>query len=800
MLCCKCKKNLAVVYVSGMDSNGKPVNEGYCLSCAQELNLGPVNDIMKNMGLNAEEMDGLNREMSAMLEEMGEELGDEMFAAELSDDDADDENMSRSMQKNPFEFMSKIFGKGGENNGEKNDSAVKSDKGSEKKQKEKKRKHLENYAVNLTAKARRGEIDAVIGREKEIERTAQILNRRSKNNPCLIGEPGVGKTAIAEGLALKIVNGDVPSKFLKYEIYLLDMTAVVAGTQFRGQFESRLRNIIEEVKSAGNIILVIDEVHTISSAGDAEGGMSAGNILKPALSRGEIQVIGATTLEEYRKHIEKDSALERRFQTVMIEEPTVDETIEILKGIKEYYENYHKVKITDEIIRTAAILSERYINDRFLPDKAIDVIDEAASKINLENTKLTELEKLKNEALEVESEIEELNAKLDEQLRLQREKAEGAPEGVDVTESKDSSGIEVYEKIAELKSRKLRIDSKIAEIEAEGIEVYLTPDDIAAVIELWTKIPVKHISEFETNRLVNLEERLHKRIIGQDEAVSAVARAIRRKRAGISIKRRPVSFIFVGPTGVGKTELVKRIAEEVFDGQESLIRLDMSEYMEKHSVSKLIGSPPGYVGYDDAGQLTEKIRRHPYSVILLDEIEKAHEDVFNMLLQILDDGRITDSHGKTISFENTIIIMTSNAGSDNRSNVVGFNEADEAISIKTENALKQLFRPEFLNRVDETVIFKELKKEELIKIISLMLDDLRAGLAEKEIGLEVDESAKEIILKSSYKREYGARPMRRYIERNIEDALAQKLLTNELNSGQTACVSGANGEIKIEIR
>lgn len=801
MLCCKCKKNLAVVYVSGMDSNGKPINEGYCLSCAQELNLGPVNDIMKNMGINAEEMDGLNREMTAMLEEMGEEadLGDDMLFPEFTNDN-DDENMSRSMQKNPFEFMSRIFGKGGEDKAEKDESAVKTDKQPEKKRKDKKRKHLENYAVNLTEKARAGEIDAVIGREKEIERTAQILNRRSKNNPCLIGEPGVGKTAIAEGLALKIVNGDVPSKFLKYEIYLLDMTAVVAGTQFRGQFESRLRNIIEEVKSAGNIILVIDEIHTIASAGDAEGGMSAGNILKPALSRGEIQVIGATTLEEYRKHIEKDSALERRFQTVMIEEPTVEETIEILKGIKGYYENYHKVRITDDIIRTAVILSERYINDRFLPDKAIDVIDEAASKINLENIKLTELEKFRNEALEIENEIEKLNAKLDEHFRVQKEKAEAERDNPIPKVSKDDAGIEVYEKIAELKSQKMRIDSRISEIEAEGVEVYLTAEDVAAVIELWTKIPVKHISEFETNRLINLEERLHQRIIGQDEAVSAVARAIRRKRAGISLKRRPVSFIFVGPTGVGKTELVKRIAEEVFEGQDSLIRLDMSEYMEKHSASKLIGSPPGYVGYDDAGQLTEKIRRHPYSVILLDEIEKAHEDVFNILLQILDDGRITDSHGKTVSFENTIIIMTSNAGSDNRANVVGFNEADEAISIKTENALKQLFRPEFLNRVDETVIFKELKKDELIKIISLMLEDLRTGLNEKEIGLEVDESAKEVILDASYKREYGARPMRRYIERNVEDALAQKLLTNELNSGQTAYVSGAEGNLKIEIR
>jgi len=804
MLCCKCKKNLAVVYVSGMDSDGKPINQGYCLSCAQELNLGPVNDIMKNMGINAEEMDSLNREMSAMLEEMGEEGGfpEEMMQG-LDDGgiDEDDPNMSRSMQKNPFDFINKIFGQGGNGNSQKDEKTKKPAKDGEKKPKEKKLKNLETYGVNLTAKARRGEIDAVIGREREIERAAQILNRRTKNNPCLIGEPGVGKTAIAEGLALKIVKGDVPAKFLKYEIYLLDMTAVVAGTQFRGQFESRLRNIIQEVKSAGNIILVIDEIHTISSAGDAEGGMSAGNILKPALSRGEIQVIGATTLEEYRKHIEIDAALERRFQTVMVEEPTVEETIEILKGIKGYYENYHKVKITDDIIRTATVLSERYITDRFLPDKAIDVIDEAASKINLENVKLTELEKLRNQAEEIDAEIEELNSELDKQLNSQREKTEEAAENMEEIKVEDNdSGIAVYEKIAELKSKKMRVEEQLSKIEEDGVEVYVTPDDVAAVIELWTKIPVKNISEFETNRLVNLEERLHKRIIGQDEAVCAVARAIRRKRAGISLKRRPVSFIFVGPTGVGKTELVKRIAEEVFEGQESLIRLDMSEYMEKHSVAKLIGSPPGYVGYDDAGQLTEKIRRRPYSVILLDEIEKAHADVFNILLQILDDGRITDSHGKTVSFENTIIIMTSNAGSDSRSNVVGFNEADEAIGIKTENALKELFRPEFLNRVDETVIFKELKQDELIQIITLMLEDLAEGLQEKGISLEVTEEAKSVILDNSYKREYGARPMRRYIEKHIEDALAQKLLANELYAGSCAVVSASEGELIVSTK
>lgn len=799
MLCCKCKKNLAVVYVTRIDPDGSTKNEGYCLSCAQELNLGPVNDIMKGMGINAEEMDGLNREMAAMMEEMGNNLDEP--DSDNDEDKQDDESMSRSMQKNPLEFMNRLFGKNNENNKESEQETRKDSKSKRKDRKDKKLKNLEHFGVNLTEKARNGEIDAVIGRERELDRTAQILNRRTKNNPCLIGEPGVGKTAIAEGLALKIVNGDVPAKLLKYEIYMLDMTAVVAGTQFRGQFESRLRNIIEEVKRAGNIILVIDEIHTISSAGDAEGGMSAGNILKPALSRGEIQVIGATTLEEYRKHIEKDAALERRFQTVMVEEPTVDETIEILKGIKSYYEDYHKVRISDELIRIAAVLSERYISDRFLPDKAIDVIDEAASRANLENSKLIELEKLKNEIQTINTESDSVGDELNNvREQIEKHSESGDDQNYERLSELKSTECNLYERSAELKSRRLRVENRIEEIEKEGIAVDLTAEDIASVIELWTKIPVKHISEYETQRLANLEERLHKRLIGQDEAVRAVARAIRRKRAGISLKRRPVSFIFVGPTGVGKTELVKRIADEVFEGQDSLIRLDMSEYMEKHSVAKIIGSPPGYVGYDEAGQLTEKIRRRPYSVILLDEIEKAHPDIFNILLQILDDGRITDSHGKTVSFENTIIIMTSNAGSDQRSNVVGFNEEDEGITLKIERALKGLFRPEFLNRVDETVIFKELKPDELIQIIGLMLDDLNDGLSEKNIKLEVSDDAKKVILDKSYKKEYGARPMRRYIERHIEDSLALKLISGELSSGDTALVTAEDGELKVEIK
>ncbi|MEE1013035.1 MAG: AAA family ATPase [Clostridia bacterium] len=780
MLCCKCQKNLAVVYITKMDENGKTVNEGYCLTCAKELNLGPINEMMQKMGINPEEMDGLNREMSEMMEEMGGEfsmeamnLGEEPLedaeeSGEEAGNDSGEENMSRSMQKNPFELMNRLFG-GGAPNPEPTQKDGNNKK--EKSKKNKKRKNLDAYAVNLTEKARRGEIDRVVGRSTEMERTAQILNRRTKNNPCLIGEPGVGKTAIAEGLALKIVNGEVPAKLLGYEIYLLDMSAVVAGTQFRGQFESRLRNIITEVKQAGNIILVIDEIHTIASAGDAEGGMNAGNILKPALSRGEIQVIGATTVEEYRKHIEKDAALERRFQTVMVEEPSAEETVEILKGIKNYYEDYHKVRISDELIRTATVLAERYISDRFLPDKAIDVIDEAASKANLENTDLIDLEKWKQELAQIEKEQEE------------------APAG---------DSVEDYEKAADLKSRAMKLREQIAQKEGSVVRE-LTVDDIASVIELWTKIPVKHISEYETSKLVNLEERLHQRLIGQDEAVSAVSRAIRRKRAGISLKKRPISFIFVGPTGVGKTELVKRIAEEVFEGENSLIRLDMSEYMEKHSVAKLIGSPPGYVGYDDAGQLTEKIRRHPYSVVLLDEIEKAHEDVFNILLQIMDDGRITDSHGKTVSFENAIIIMTSNAGSDQRSNVVGFNEDQEAIQMKVERALKSLFRPEFLNRVDETVIFKELKKEELLQIIDLMLDDLQKGLDEKHITLTVTDAVKQFVLDGAYKKDYGARPLRRFIERHLEDALAQQIIAGTLTEGAKATADMQDGKLIIKV-
>ena len=809
MLCAKCKKNLAVVFITKMNPDGTQANEGYCISCAKSLNLDPINKMIDNLGIDPEEMDNMSQDMLNMLRDMngGEDIdpamGMEMLGDVLGEENEfDDSEDDGAVKKSPFSFFGNMM-KGSSQNKEDSsgETSVKSDTKKDRRKKDKKRKFLDMYGTNLTAKAREGLIDRVIGRDTEMTRVTQILNRRTKNNPVLIGEPGVGKTAIAEGLALRIAEGNVPAKLLGCEIYLIDMAAMVAGTQFRGQFESRLKSLINEVKALGNIILVIDEVHILTKAGDADGAMNAGNILKPALSRGEIQIIGATTLEEYRKYIEKDSALERRFQTVLVEEPTVDETIEMLKGIKGYYEDYHKVKITDDIIRCAAILSKRYITDRFLPDKAIDVIDEAASRANLDNQKLLEHEKLKDEESHIDEEITNLNAILDEQLDKQRTAAEyQAANDRQVNIETDDRGIKVYEQLAELKSQKMRIDARIAELERDGLETYLTTDDLASVIEAWTKIPVKNITEFETNRLINLEERLHKNLIGQDEAVGAVSRGIRRKRAGLSPKRRPASFIFVGPTGVGKTELVKQIAREVFDSEDALIRLDMSEFMEKHSASKLIGSPPGYVGYDDAGQLTEKIRRHPYSVILFDEIEKAHPDIFNMLLQILDDGRITDSHGKTVSFENTIIVMTSNAGSDRSGTISGFGGSDDtSADMNAERALRQIFRPEFLNRVDEIVVFHELKKPELLKIIDLMLAELCRGLDEKGINMSVSDSAKELICQKGYSKTYGARPMRRYIERNIEDKIAQLYIAGSLPEGSRVSVTADSDEINVSV-
>ncbi|HEY8350655.1 MAG TPA: ATP-dependent Clp protease ATP-binding subunit, partial [Clostridia bacterium] len=624
---------------------------------------------------------------------------------------------------------------------------------------------------NLTDLARNDKIDLVIGRDREIDRVLQILNRRTKNNPVLIGEPGVGKTAIAEGLAVRIAKHQVPAKLFNTEMYLLDMTAIVAGTQFRGQFESRMKGIIEEAKALGNVILVIDELHNIIGAGEAEGAMNAANILKPALSRGEIQIIGATTLNEYRKHIEKDSALERRFQPVLVDEPSVGEAIEILKGIRGYYEEFHKVRIPDDVIEAAVRMSERYITDRFLPDKAIDVIDEAGSRANLKNVTLVELEELKSE------------------LKKVQELKESAV-------SADS--IEDYQKAADLKVRECKLLQQIQELEQKNKETVLTVDDVAHVIESWTKIPVQRLTEVEAEKLINLEERLHKRVIGQHEAVSSVAKAIRRHRAGFRKKKKPASFIFVGPTGVGKTELVRALAAELFESEDALIRLDMSEYMEKHSVSKLIGSPPGYVGYDDAGQLTEKVRRKPFSVILLDEIEKAHPDVFNMLLQILEDGRLTDSHGRVVNFENTVIIMTSNAGTSLKSNGIGFNrDGYSDLRSKVMDVIKETFRPEFLNRLDEIIVFTELNRDELMRIINLMLDEVTAEAEQKGISISYTDKAREFIIEKGYDPKYGARPLRRTIQRYIEDELTEQFFLGNIKPGDRITVDADESGIRL---
>ncbi|MBO7208522.1 MAG: AAA family ATPase [Clostridia bacterium] len=746
MMCTNCGKNPAVVFLTKVE-NGVTKNEGLCMTCAKKLGISSINNIMDKMGMTEEEFDEMNR---GMMESMGN--------IESIDD------ITPEMLQNVMPMMQNAFG----GTDEETEEPQKTTK-TKVNEKPKKKSIIEQYAVNLTEKAHNNQIDRVIGRSVEIERVTQILNRRTKNNPVLIGEPGVGKTAIAEGLAVRIANKDVPNKLLKKEIYLLDLAGVVAGTQFRGQFESRIKGIIDEAKKRGNIIFVIDELHNIVAAGDAEGAMGAANILKPALAKGEIQVIGATTLEEYRKHIEKDSALERRFQPVIVEEPSMEDTIEIIKGIKDYYEKHHKVKITDEVIRTATVLASRYINDRFLPDKAIDVIDEAGSRVNLNNKKLVTLE---NKKMELE--------------KIQAEKETAA----------QADSIEEYQKAADLKIRECRLMEEISALEKECDNIYITTDDVAQVIEMWTKIPVHKISQFESNRLMNLENNLAQRIIGQKNAVSAVSRAIRVNRAGIANKKRPVSFMFVGPTGVGKTELVKQLAKELFDDEKALIRLDMSEYMEKHTVAKIIGSPPGYVGYDDAGQLTEKVRRHPYSIILLDEIEKAHPDIFNVLLQIFDDGRITDSHGKTVSFENCVIIMTSNAGSDMNIKSLGFNATNkQAIKNNVDTALKQIFRPEFLNRIDEVVIFDQLTREELFDICSLMLSDLAEILKEKGITLTFTDGIKNHIIDAGYDEKFGARPMRRVIHRELETRLAEMIITDEIKEGDTVNIDFCNDNV-----
>ena len=754
IMCARCNKNVAVMFVTKIE-NGEKKTEGLCLSCAKQLGLD-MGQLAGNIGIDPEEFENINEQVLQMME------GEDMEAAFETDGEGG----------NLFQDLLGFLGGGNDSEKKETGKEEKEDKKTSKKENKKKKKILENFGTNLTDKARRGEVDRVIGRDAEITRVMEILNRRTKNNPCLIGEPGVGKTAIAEGLAARIAEGAVPEKLLDKEIFLLDFTAIVAGTQFRGQFEARLKSIIEEVKKQGNIILVIDELHNIVGAGDAEGAMSAANILKPSLARGEIQVIGATTTAEYRKHIEKDAALERRFQPILVEEPSVEETISIIAGIKSYYEDYHKVKISHEVIRAAATLSERYITDRFLPDKAIDVIDEAASRANLKNVYLTRLARLRAEF---------------EAVQKAKEEAENA------------ETVENYEIMAELKTKECQLSEKIRETEGNLSEVYLTVEDVARVIAGWTKIPVGQITKEETTRLLELEDTLKKRVKGQDEAVEAVARAMRRGRAGLSKVQRPVSFIFSGSTGIGKTELARALSEAMFDTEEALIRIDMSEYMEKHAVSKLIGSPPGYVGYDDAGQLTEKIRRRPYSVILLDEVEKAHADVLNLFLQILDDGRITDSHGKTVSFANTVIIMTSNAGSDYKGAAPGYtSEPEKAAMEKTEKALRSFFRPEFLNRIDEIILFKPLEKDVLMEILEKMLSEFAEMLQNREISFSITEEAKELLLEKGIDLKNGARPLRRALSKHLEDKAALLLISGEMQSGNTFSVNAVDGELICE--
>ncbi len=759
-LCSRCKKYVAVVYISKIEG-GKTVNEGLCLKCAKELNLPQVDEMMKRMGITDDELDKITEEM---MQAFGGAENMEDIANQQPEGGEDDEEDGKTAT---FPFLNRLFG----NEGQQQEESESGEAKPHAPRKPAKHKFLENYCINLTARAREGKLDSLVGRDQEIERVIQILNRRQKNNPCLIGEPGVGKTAIAEGLAQRIAVGDVPFKLRDKEVYLLDLTALVAGTQFRGQFESRMKGLIEEIKKTGNVILVIDEIHNIVAAGDAEGSMNAANILKPALSRGEIQVIGATTFGEYRKHIEKDTALERRFQPVTVGEPTIEDTMEILRGIAHYYESYHGVKIPDGVLRQAVLLSERYITDRFLPDKAIDLIDEACSDINLHDKDL-------NRRMEVEKEL-----------------ADYAKEKELLLEDDSETS---YQRQAVIKSSELKLQGELTAIKAKG-DPQLSIENLARIIELWTKIPASRIKEEEFKRLAELEDRLKQHIVGQDEAIASVSAAIRRNRVGISPKHKPVSFIFVGPTGVGKTELVKQLAQDLFHAPESLIRLDMSEFMEKHSVSRIIGSPPGYVGYDEAGQLTEKIRRKPYSVVLFDEIEKAHPDVLNVLLQILDDGQITDAHGRRVNFENTAIVMTSNAGSDRKEGSLGFNRTmNDMTRERAMKALSEFLRPEFINRVDEIICFNQLTEDNFRNIARIMMDELAASLKEKALTMTYDDSVIDYISKKAFSVTYGARNLRRTIQKDIEDKIATDIIDSYEHPVTQVRISAKDDKIVVD--
>lgn len=752
LMCSRCKKRPAVVFISQMNAKDPQhkKNEGLCLVCAKELGISQVDDYMKAMGISDDDLEAMSNQLMEASDGDDFEPGGTNFLSNLFGGDA------ANLFSNLAGGMPKATDEGGEE---------------KPKDKKKKLKFLNNYCTNLTQKAREGKLDNVVGRDKEISRVIHILSRRQKNNPCLIGEPGVGKTAIAEGIAQRIVGGDVPFHIKDKELYLLDLTALVAGTQFRGQFESRCKGLVEEVKEQGNVILFIDEVHTLVGTGDNEGTMNAANILKPSLSRGEIQVIGATTFKEYRKYIEKDSALERRFQPVTVSEPTVEDTITVLKGIKQYYENFHRVKISDDMLRECAVLSERYINDRFLPDKAIDLLDEACACTSIRTPEIEEFDALNEELKKHEKLVEDYEQKSD-------------PD---------------YEIIAKEKGEILRIQNRLKEVEETLKNVQVTEEDISKVIELWTGIPANKIAQTEYDKIKHLKEALSKRVIGQDEAVDKVAKAIKRTRVQLSKRRRPASFIFVGPTGVGKTELVKVLGEELFDATEPLIRVDMTEYMEKHSVSKLIGSPPGYVGFDEAGQLTEKVRRRPYSVVLFDEIEKAHPDVMNILLQILDEGRINDSQGRSVSFENTVIVMTSNAGSTDRDTGVGFNKTDSDIAKdKAMKALRDFLRPEFLGRIDEIVVFNPLTEENFAGIAGLMLDEMKSPLAEKHISLRYTDEALKTIAHKAYGQKLGARDIRRVIRNEVEDKIAELLIDKGEGAVSAVAISADNGEIKVD--